>query len=166
MMTELLCIAVPTESDVSVEQETRPRTVGKAIIAFVVGTLLSLAAWVSMQGWVVRSILLFGDFSRGNTWKHVLFSILGSLIISLTWCLSFRSCFRGDEDVEDLGELGFIFGYVLSGYLSVFHSNDFDKFLPLVIISWALLTLLRKYMKKEKRGEIESTNFPVGNEIV
>ena len=190
-MTELLCVAVPTESDVlveqepkprtigkailalptefdiSVEQEPKPRTVGKAMLAFVVGTLLSLAAWISMQGWAVCSILLFGDFSRGNMWKHILFSILGSLIVALVWRLSFTSCFRGDDDVQDFGQLGFIVGYILSGCLGIIHSNDFDKFLPLVIISWALLTLLRNYIKKEKRDENEATvDFLVGNDIV
>ena len=169
-MTEL-CFAVPTAPDVSTRQESKPRNFCTAIHAFVIGTLLSLAAWISNQGWAVCSILLFGDFSVGNMWKHILFSVSGSLIIALAWCLSFKSCFPGDDDVaehlQDLGELGFIFGYILAEYLGIgiFGSNDFDKFLPLVIVLWALLTLLKNYRKEVKR--VAATDFLIGSvEIV
>lgn len=164
-----LCTAVPTKSDVSTEQEPKPRTTCTGILAFVVGTLLSLAAWISNQGWAICSIFFFGDLSSVNAWKHILFSIVGSLIIAFAWSLSFRSCFRSDDELEldDLGELGFIFGYILAEYLGIglFYPNEFDKFLPLIIVIWALLTQLRNYRKKVKRRvQVESSDFLIEND--
>ena len=123
-----ICTAVPTASDVSTDQEPKPRTTCTGILAFVVGTMLSLAAWISNQGWAVCSVLFFGDLSSGNVWKHILFSIVGSLIIAFAWSLSFRSCFHGHDELDDLGEIGFIFGYILAEYLGIgiFYPNEFD----------------------------------------
>ncbi len=166
-MPELLCIAAPTAHDISTDQDPKPRSTYTAILAFVVGTLLSLCAWISNQGWVVCSVLFFGDFSSGNAWKHVLFSIVGSLIIAFAWSFSFRGRFHSDDELDDLGELGFIFGYILAEYLGIgIGSNDFDKFFPLIIVMWALLTQLRNYRKKVKsrRIRVASSDFLVEND--
>lgn len=162
-----ICTAVPTASDISIDQEPKPRTTCTGIFAFVVGTLLSLAAWISNQGWAVCSVLFFGDLSSGNEWKHVLFSIAGSLIIALAWSLSFRSCFHRDDELDDLGELGFIFGYILAEYLGIgiFYPNEFAEFLPIIIVMWALLTQLRNYRKKvNRRDQVTSSVLMVEND--
>lgn len=157
-MTEL-CVALPSAT-AETDQKSRSRNVSTGILAFFVGMLLSLAAWISNQGWAVSSILLFGS---ANIWKNILFSIVGAFVIAFAWCLSFEYFFPGNDEIadslHDLGEVGLLFGYILADYLGIglFDSNNFDKFLPLIIIVWALLTHLKIYLKAVKR--VGAANF-------
>lgn len=157
-----LCVAVPTVAVESTERRWL-RTVSTGILAFFVGVLLSLAALISNQGWTVCSIVLFGsDFAAGML-KQILFVIVGSSVVAFAWCLSFKYCFPGNDEVadslQDLGEVGFIFGYIIADYFGIglFDSNEFDKFLPFIFVLWALLSHLKIYVKAVKR--VETVDF-------
>jgi hypothetical protein len=77
--------------------------------------------------------------------------------------LSFKYCFPGNDEVadslQDLGEVGFIFGYIIADYFGIglFDSNEFDKFLPFIFVLWALLSHLKIYVKAVKR--VETVDF-------
>jgi hypothetical protein len=161
LMTEL-CVAVPTTA-VEMTNKRWSRTVSTGVLAFFVGMLLSLAAWISNQGWAVCSILIFGSDLLAGMWKHTVFVIAGSLVLAVAWCLSFKYFFPGNDEVadslQDLGEVGFFFGYIIAEYLGIglFESNDFDKYLPLFLVVWALLKHLKIYLKAVKR--VETADF-------
>ncbi len=89
----------------------------KLILAFVVGILLSLAAWISCQGWFVCSNHFFGKWSAENTLKIILFRVLGYLFHSRAWWIFFRRCFDSSDDIDDVGRLSSIFGYILAEYI-------------------------------------------------
>jgi len=108
----------------------------KLILAFVVGILLSLAAWISCQGWFVCSNHFFGQWSADNMLKIILFRVLGYLFHSRARWIFFRRCFDSSDDIDDVGGLGFIFGYILAEYIgSAF-------FLPTILASVCLLLSL------------------------
>ena len=97
---------------------------------YVVGILLSLASWISCQGWFVCSNHFFGKWSA----KNVLFRFIGCLFHSRAWWIFFRRCFDSSDDIDDVGGLGFIFGYILAEYIG-------SAFFPPTILASVCLLL-------------------------
>jgi hypothetical protein len=145
-MTEL-CTAVP-----------KSRSVSTAFLAFFVGLILSLVPWVYNQCLLILSILLFGTNFEAAMWKHMLLSFVGSVAIAFAWCISFKSCFSGSDDVADslqyLGQAGFLLGYTTR---SVYLGNGLDCCLPImapiIMVVWALITHVKIYLKAVKRRD-------------
>jgi hypothetical protein len=155
------------------------------IQAFLFGLFLSLFAWIANQGWTVISLLLFGafDWSNSNAWKHLLFCTVGSIATSFAWCSVFRYWFPEVEDeddansecnprsykrdvsdaLHDLGELGFVAGYLFAQYvgvevinattrITIAHSDGFDTMMTVLLLVWVFFSKVQDYTKAIKRA--------------
>jgi hypothetical protein len=154
------------------------------VLALLFGFFLSLFAWIANQGWTVLSLVLFGPFewSAGNTWKHLLFCTVGSIATSIAWCSIFKLYFTDDADEEDdeewnsksykrdvmdalqdLGELGFVIGYLCSqyvgiqvlngsGYVTVDYSKDVHVVMGILLLVWVFLSKVKDYRRATSRA--------------
>eukprot|EP00804_Cyclotella_cryptica_P016444 CCRYP_004674-RA/>CCRYP_004674-RA protein AED:0.46 eAED:0.46 QI:0/-1/0/1/-1/1/1/0/201 len=163
------------------------------ILALLFGLVLSLFAWIANQGWTVLSLMLFGPFewSAGNAWKHLIFCTVGSVATSIAWCSLFKLYFTDDADEEDreewtsrsckrdvmdalqdLGELGFVIGYLCSqyvgiqvlnasGYITVDYSNDVHVVMGVLLLVWVFLSKVKDYRRATKRANAFETDDSV-----
>lgn len=162
------------------------------VLALFFGFFLSLFAWIANQGWTLLSLVLFGPFewSAGNTWKHLLFCTFGSIATSIAWCSIFKLYFtdvadeEDDEEwnprtykrdvvdaLQDLGELGFVIGYLCSqyvgiqvlnasGYITVDYSNDVHVVMGILLLVWVFLSKVKDYRRATKRANaLETANM-------
>ena len=131
-MTELVDL-------LSAHRLTKTKQAIKPVLIFLVSTVLSLASWISVQGWKYGYVGFLGVRLQDNSWKRALFQVVEESFVLLSTLFYFKSYFPGD-DVEGVGGLGFLFGYfILPKYPNVFGVNvNREKVLPVVVLVWAL----------------------------
>ena len=162
---------------------------GYGLLAFLLGIFLASCAWIANQGWAITSLFLFGQFTWTieSAWKHVLFCIFGSVCTAIAYWAVFTIVFPeldedqydDDDDVseklslfkkdvsdalQDLGELGFVVGYLGSQILfssRVYKTLLLDEYQDLnyglgywvTLMLWVFLTKMRDYYRAVKRVE-------------
>jgi len=162
----------------------------RGLWAFLVGLFLAVAAWICNQGWTICSLLLFGSFewTFQHAWRHLLLCITGSICTAISWVTIFKFFFPGaykaddedesdgkrntidfDSDVSDalqeLGELGFILGYLgsqcigMKFYEQVAISLDdsyqsiVNPFITVIVVAWIVFTKAKDYVKAIHRAD-------------
>ncbi|KAL7460008.1 hypothetical protein ACHAXS_001637 [Conticribra weissflogii] len=180
---------IPHKQSIEMKRESSKQYL-RGLWAFLVGLCLAAAAWICNQGWTIVSLLLFGPFkwTFEHAWRHLLFCSTGSICTAICWVTIFKFFFPGayneddddesekkrnksvfDSDVSDalqeLGELGFILGYLgsqsigmnfyqhLDLSLDESYQNIVNPFITVIVVAWILFTKAKDYVKAIHRAD-------------